>query len=132
MVTTEGGTAPEGTVDTVIGTATLNAENNWYYLWENLDITTTGVTYSITETSVNGYTATYTVNGNELQPGATFTPGITGDKVVITNTANPVYSLPSTGGPGTLLYTTLGLALITLALLYGISLRRRRERGARS
>lgn len=132
MVTTEGGTAPEGTVDTVIGTATLNAENNWYYLWENLDITTTGVTYSITETSVNGYTATYTVNGNKLQPGATFTPGITGDKVVITNTANPVYSLPSTGGPGTLLYTTLGLALITLALLYGISLRRRRERGARS
>ena len=38
--------------------------------------------------------------------------------------------LPSTGGMGTHLYTVSGLALIALALLYGCSQRRRRERGA--
>ena len=40
--------------------------------------------------------------------------------------------LPSTGGPGTQRYTISGLALIALALLYGCSQRRRRERGADS
>ena len=38
--------------------------------------------------------------------------------------------LPSTGGMGTHLYTVSGLVLIALALLYGCSQRRRRERGA--
>ena len=39
--------------------------------------------------------------------------------------------LPSTGGPGTQRYTISGLALIALALLYGCSQRRRRERRER-
>lgn len=123
----EGGTAPGGTIDTTVGTVTLNAANNWYYLWKDLDISTSGVTYTITETAINGYTASYTVNGTDLQPGATFKPGITGDKVVITNTANPEYNLPESGGPGTTLFTAAGAALVGLGL-FTQTLRRRRRR----
>ena len=38
------------------------------------------------------------------------------------------YQLPSTGGPGTILYTLGGIAILAIGLLYGFSMRRMRER----
>ena len=38
------------------------------------------------------------------------------------------YQLPSTGGPGTILYTFGGIAVLAIGLLYGFSMRRMRER----
>lgn len=82
-----GGTAAEGTTDTVIGTVSLNSANGWTYLWSNLDRTTEGVYYTLVEQTVSGYTTTYTVNGTELAADKTpsFTPGASGDKITITN-----------------------------------------------
>ena len=40
-------------------------------------------------------------------------------------------SLPESGGPGTTLYTFGGIALLAICLVYGCSLRRRREGGAK-
>jgi len=42
------------------------------------------------------------------------------------------YDLPETGGAGTHMYTFSGLTLIGASLMYGYSLRRKRERGASS
>ena len=55
------------------------------------------------------------------------------DTGTCTVTNHRAVSLPSTGGPGTNLYTFSGLLLIVLALLmYGYSCKRRRERGGGS
>lgn len=48
----------------------------------------------------------------------------------ILNEAAPV-PLPESGGPGTTLYTFGGIALLAICLVYGCSLRRRREGGAK-
>lgn len=130
FVRQEGGTAAEGTTDTVIGTVTLNAANDWTYLWSNLD-RSDGVTYTLTETTVDGYNVSYKLNGEDREAGITFTLGESGDKLTVTNTANPEYDLPSTGGIGTLWYIAGGIALMGGSLLCGFILRRRRERGGR-
>ena len=44
----------------------------------------------------------------------------------VKNTAG--YELPETGGTGTLIYTLCGIAMMAAALMYGLSLRRKRER----
>lgn len=55
------------------------------------------------------------------------------DKVEIGEVKNDVISvpLPESGGPGTTLYTFGGIALLAVCLVYGCSLRRRRERRAK-
>ena len=58
-------------------------------------------------------------------------PGVTGEYVtgskLLTLTVENLrgYALPSTGGPGTLLYILCGLFLVVSPLVYGFSLRRR-------
>ena len=65
---------------------------------------------------------------NEL---VTVTPDRT-DSLVVTNQADQSgYKLPSTGGAGTKLYTTGGVALMLAALVCGVCRKRRRERRAR-
>lgn len=81
-----------------------------------------GTYYRVTELSTEGYKTT--VNGSEgyIVSGKIETGAIKPASFVNT----PYYELPSTGGPGTLLYTSSGLALMLgAALMYKI-LRRRR------
>ena len=122
------------TIDTEVGKVTLNSKNGWSYRWENLE-TGDGITYTIKETSVDGYTASYTLNNEALEAGASFELGQnsgSGDTIVITNTAekSDEYELPSTGGAGTKLYTAGGGALMLAALVCGVCRKRRRERRA--
>ena len=126
------------TVDTEVGKVVLNNSNGWSYRWENLEISD-GITYTIKEMSVDGYTTSYKLNGNELTGGSAFALGKNtgsngnGDTIVITNTAEESggYVLPSTGGAGTKLYTAGGGALMLAALVCGVCRKRRRERRAR-
>ena len=126
------------TVDTEVGKVVLNNSNGWSYRWENLEISD-GITYTIKEMSVDGYTTSYKLNGNELTGGSAFALGKNtgsngnGDTIVITNTAEESggYVLPSTGGAGTKLYTAGGGALMLAALVCGVCRKRRRERRER-
>ena len=126
------------TVDTEVGKVTLNSRNGWSARFENLEIDD-GITYTIKEMSVEGYTVSYTLNNEALEAGASFALGKNtgsngnGDTIVITNTAEESggYKLPSTGGAGTKLYTAGGGALMLAALVCGVCRKRRRERRAR-
>ena len=136
--TTAGGTPITGTTDTEVGKVTLNSRNGWSARFENLEIDD-GITYTIKEMSVEGYTVSYTLNNKALEAGASFALGKNtgsngnGDTIVITNTAEESggYVLPSTGGAGTKLYTAGGGALMLAALVCGVCRKRRRERRAR-
>lgn len=136
--TTAGGTPITGTTDTEVGKVTLNSRNGWSARFENLEIDD-GITYTIKEMSVEGYTVSYTLNNEALEAGASFALGKNtssngnGDTIVITNTAEESggYKLPSTGGAGTKLYTAGGGALMLAALVCGVCRKRRRERRAR-
>lgn len=136
--TTAGGTPITGTTDTEVGKVTLNSRNGWSARFENLEIDD-GITYTIKEMSVEGYTVSYTLNNEALEAGASFALGKNtgsngnGDTIVITNTAEESggYVLPSTGGAGTKLYTAGGGALMLAALVCGVCKKRRRERRAR-
>lgn len=132
------GTPITGTTDTEVGKVTLNSRNGWSARFENLEIDD-GITYTIKEMSVEGYTVSYTLNNEALEAGASFALGKNtgsngnGDTIVITNTAEESggYVLPSTGGAGTKLYTAGGGALMLAALVCGVCRKRRRERRAR-
>lgn len=136
--TTAGGTPITGTTDTEVGKVTLNSRNGWSARFENLEIDD-GITYTIKEMSVEGYTVSYTLNNEALEAGASFALGKNtgsngnGDTIVITNTAEESggYKLPSTGGAGTKLYTAGGGALMLAALVCGVCRKRRRERRER-
>ena len=124
------------TVDTVVGKVVLNSKNGWSARFENLEIGD-GITYTIKEMSVDGYTASYTLNNEALEAGASFELGQnsgSGDTIVITNTAekSDEYELPSTGGAGTTPYTAVGGAIALAALVCGLCKKRRRERRARN
>lgn len=132
------GTPITGTTDTEVGKVTLNSRNGWSARFENLEIDD-GITYTIKEMSVEGYTVSYTLNNEALEAGASFALGKNtgsngnGDTIVITNTAEESggYVLPSTGGAGTKLYTAGGGALMLAALVCGVCRKRRRERRER-
>ena len=122
------------TVDTEVGTVKLNSKNGWSARFENLEIGD-GITYTIKEMSVEGYTASYTLNNKALDADASFELGQnsgSGDTIVITNTAekSDEYELPSTGGAGTTPYTAVGGAIALAALVCGLCKKRRRERRA--
>lgn len=50
--------------------------------------------------------------------------------IIITNSTG--FELPETGGPGTTMYTLGGLAAIATSLVYGLSMRRKKEKGGRN
>ena len=122
------------TIDTVVGKVTLNSKNGWSDRFENLEIGD-GITYTIKEMFVDGYTASYTLNNKALDADASFEldqNNGSGDTIVITNTAekSDEYELPSTGGAGTTPYTAVGGAIALAALVCGLCKKRRRERRA--
>ena len=124
------------TIDTVVGKVVLNSKNGWSARFENLEIGD-GITYTIKEMSVEGYTASYTLNNKALDADASFELGQnsgSGDTIVITNTAekSDEYELPSTGGAGTTPYTAVGGAIALAALVCGLCKKRRRERRAQN
>lgn len=127
------------TIDTEVGKVVLNNSNGWSYRWENLE-TGDGITYTIKETSVEGYTTSYRLNGSDLTEDNAFALGKNtgsngkGDTIVITNTAekSDEYELPSTGGAGTTPYTAVGGAIALAALVCGLCKKRRRERRAQN
>ena len=122
------------TIDTEVGTVTLKSKNGWSARFENLEIGD-GITYTIKEMFVDGYTASYTLNNKALDADASFEldqNNGSGDTIVITNTAekSDEYELPSTGGAGTTPYTAVGGAIALAALVCGLCKKRRRERRA--
>lgn len=124
----EGGTAPEGTITSTIGSVVLKSENDWTYLWQGLP-TGDAITYSLVETAVDGYEATYQLNSNDLAAGGVITLGNSGDLITVTNKAasNPTYELPDTGGHGTMGYTLGGVTLTAGAALWLLCRRKRRR-----
>lgn len=130
------GTPITGTTDTKVGKVVLNSKNGWSARFENLEIGD-GITYTIKEMFVDGYTASYTLNNEALDADASFELGKnsgSGDTIVITNTAekSDEYELPSTGGAGTTPYTAVGGAIALAALVCGLCKKRRRERRAQN
>ena len=111
--------------DTRPKTVILNPANDWSHLWTNLD-TSDGIQYILTEETIDGYKATYKIDNNDLTSGSAFSLGLNGNIITVTNTADEEYVLPETGGIGTLPFTVGGIILITLALLCGYALKRKR------
>ena len=103
---------------TVYKTVTLSEDNNWTYTWNNLpkyDEAGKRVYYHVKEvTPVPGFEIIYSNNNND---------GVGAGELVVINRA--IFTLPETGGAGTTLFTTGGLALLALAGLMYIILRRK-------
>lgn len=96
-------------------TITLNKDNGWKCTFTGLPLTGTdkdgnAVTYYyyIEEVSVLNYNTSYENNG-----------GIQSGTITVTNTATdtPEYSLPETGGPGTIKYIMGGILLMLASVL---------------
>ncbi len=111
-------------IETTSETVTLNSENDWSHLWSDLE-SGDDITYTLTEESVDGYKTTYQLNSKNLEENKDFSLGTNGDKVTVTNTSDSSYTLPKTGGSGTLPFITGGAFLMGFALLSGYSMRRR-------
>lgn len=112
---------------TVISTVTLNNGNDWSHLWSDLELGD-DIQYTLTEETVDGYKTTYKLNEKDLKESEAFNLGANGDKITVVNTADSSYTLPETGGSGTLPFITVGVSLMGFALLCGYSMRRRRGR----
>lgn len=105
--------------ETVYETVTLNAGNNWSYTWRDLpkqDNSGKTVYYHVREVSpVPGFEVIYSTNNSD---------GVqAGDLTVINRSTG--YVLPETGGTGELLFTAGGPALMALAGLMYLILRRK-------
>ena len=101
---------------------TLSKQNNWTYNWDNLPMTEedgTPIYYVVEEVNVpSGYTVSYA--GND---------GVQSGQISIINKKDKnSYTLPETGGSGTLPFIAVGATLMGFALLCGYSMRRRRGR----
>lgn len=86
-----------------------------------------GVRYTVTETAVDGYYTTTRVNSGTITYSNTASGTIRADsnKVYFVNTAGPV--LPSTGGIGTDIYTTVGIVTMLGAGVLLLNQWRRKE-----
>ena len=121
LTTSTAATTVEGTsyaVSAVSGAGTAASPYEWTI--SNLPIGTE-VTFTEDNYTVAGYNVTATLDPTTGRATAAETPGT----VAITNDYMAGVELPSTGGPGTLLYTLTGLSLALLAAW--LLLRRRRE-----
>lgn len=128
VVGQEGGkTGGETPIETTSETVTLNNGNDWSHLWSDLELGD-GIQYTLTEETVDGYKTTYKLNEKDLEENKAFNLGTNGDKITVINTANSSYTLPETGGSGTLPFIAVGASLMGFALLCGYSMRRRRGR----
>ena len=106
----------------VNGTATLSITPAEYIQIVNIP---TGTSYTVTETPVpTNYECWDVVNG---------TGTVSGSGTVSVTVYNKLlgFSLPHTGGNGIYLFTLGGMFCMTAAVIYGIGLRRRRERRAK-
>ena len=123
-------TAEGGTLDTVIGRKQLDAGNNWTCTWDDLP-TGDGITYTVAEDAVEGYRASYKLDG-QSSTGLDFTLRQEGDLVEVTNIpkSNGVV-LPSTGGTGDGWFVAGGALAVTGACL-GLAETRRNARRERS
>lgn len=100
-------------------TIKLNTNNNWTYVYKNVD---DGFFYYIEEASTgNKYEVTYSESN---------TTGVeNGGLLTLTNKEIVGYELPSTGGTGTLPYTAVGGTMMLSALAYSFIHRKRRHEG---
>lgn len=91
------------------------------------------VKYTVTESAGDGdYSTKITQNGNNVaggEDGRTVT-GVVQERTQIAYTNRYQYALPESGGAGTTLFAFGGIAILAMCLMYGYSMRRRRERGA--
>ena len=122
-VTQNGGSDSQDREDTVVGQITLNEDNRWIHQWNNLEVGD-GITYTVTETPVDGYTTSYSVSGQEILEGAEISCKTS---VTVTNTLSESYVLPETGGIGTNRFTAVGLALMAGSLMCEYVMRRKRR-----
>lgn len=91
---------------------TADQQGRWEYTFDKLPVYQAGkkISYSIEEKQVDGYQApVYEVNEGLKQ-------------VTVTNTLNPSYQLPDTGGQGVKWYLLIGGSIITVACLVLINL----------
>lgn len=117
-------TEPEADSEEKVKDVTLSSENNWCF---EEDIDDSDAFYYVKEVKVDGkpleetnYTVSYQNNG-----------GIQQGEIVITNKRDDSYELPETGGPGTNVYTGVGMLLMSCTLLYKYRMRCRKERRVR-
>ena len=123
-----GGETPAEPAGELVGTYTISNTDGWTWTKGDLPLTGTDAdgntvyyTYYVVEHGVTNCTTAYENNG-----------GIASGTIVIKNTEseNPAYTLPETGGAGTTPYTMGGLLLMAAAgffLLYNHSKRRRED-----
>ena len=107
---------------------TLSNATDWTCAWNNLE-KETYITYTLTEATVDGYTATYQLNSKDYVEGTEFTLGADGDMITITNTPDSkLYVLPKTGGSGAMpIYVAGGMLTAGAAGLWMTRKRQRRE-----
>ena len=110
----------------VVGSYTITANERWQKIIEDLPLTgekngkKVYYTYYIKEQNESAYKKVEYSNND----------GITSGIITLSNTISEAYTLPETGGSGTLPFITGGASLMGFALLCGYSIRRRRGRRA--
>ena len=126
-------TKPEGSKD-YVGTLvegktlTLKADSdlnkNWKGMFEDLPKPAEGSYYVVAEAVPSGFVVAYEkeeikfyVNGTPVRGALVRTYDENGVAQLVTLTNSPEVTLPETGGPGTILYTTGGLLLMMAAFL---------------
>lgn len=128
---TGGSDTPAEPTKILYGTYDITSGENWSKTISGLPTkgkdekgNTVYYTYCIEEVGGENYNVSYDNNN-----------GIASGTITVKNTESdsPSYVLPSTGGPGTTLFTTGGLALMGGALLYGyLEIRRKKREVKRS
>lgn len=108
------------------GRGTFKLKANEYVI---IDYLQHGTHYTIKETNVDGFTVSNTIDNGTPNQSAEVTgttPVGKNSIVLFTNTARP--KLPDTGGPGVLIFTLGGAAVIATAVTYGFHRRKRSSR----
>ena len=112
--------------DGVTNPAALNADNNWRYTWEQLpkeDAQGNPVTYTVEETPIAGWEASYDYGDGEESAG------IAEGTIQITNTKQSAYTLPETGGAGSTPFIIAGLLLVGMSGVGYLYFRQKRRKG---
>lgn len=108
------------------GRGTFKLKANEYVI---IDYLQHGTHYTIKETNVDGFTVSNTIDNGTPNQSAEVTgttPVGKNSIVLFTNTARP--KLPDTGGPGVLIFTLGGAAVIATAVTYGFHRRKSSSR----